>query len=135
LGYPSGHPDPHSSMIARDIESQSTVSSVATDTSYTSSTGLISRQPPIGIETAAATNPTIAMALCPSVCLFVCVCLSEVGVLLKRLNVRSHKKTTHGSPGTLVFRYQRSPRNSTGITPCGGAKRRWGGSKSATFDK
>jgi len=57
LGYPSGHPDPHSSMIARDIGSQSTVSSVATDTS-TSTTGLIARQPPIGIETAAATNPT-----------------------------------------------------------------------------
>ena len=35
----------------------------------------------------------------------------------------------------LVFCCQRSPRNSTGIIPCGGAKCRWGGSKSATFDK
>ena len=59
LGYPSGHPDPHSSMITRDIESQSTASSVATDTS-TSTTGLLARQPFIGIETAAATNPTHA---------------------------------------------------------------------------
>jgi len=39
------------------------------------------------------------------------------------------------SPGTLVFWRQRSPRNSTGITPCWGAKCRWGWSKSATFDK
>jgi len=59
LGYPSGHSDPHSSMIARDIESQSTANSAATDTS-TSTRGLIARQPPIGIETAAATNPTLA---------------------------------------------------------------------------
>jgi len=62
LGYPSGHPDPHSSMIARDIESQSTVSSVATDTSTsTTTTDHLARQPPIGIETAAATNPTIVI--------------------------------------------------------------------------
>jgi len=60
LGYPSGHPDPHSSMIARDIESQSTASSVAIDTTSTTTTGLLFvRQPPIGIETAAATNPTL----------------------------------------------------------------------------
>ena len=65
LGYPSGHPDPHSSMIARDVESQSTVSSVAigistatTAADYDNS-GLLARQPPIGIETAAATNPTL----------------------------------------------------------------------------
>ena len=60
LGYPSGHPDPHSSMIARDIESQSTVSSVATDTSTSTTRLLLARQPPIGFETAAATNPTLA---------------------------------------------------------------------------
>ena len=59
LGYPSGHPDPHSSMIARDIGSQSTVSSVATDTSTSTTTLLLARQPPIGIETAAAMNPTL----------------------------------------------------------------------------
>ena len=32
-----------------------------------------------------------AVALCPS-CLSVCLCLSHVGVLLKRLNVGSHKE-------------------------------------------
>jgi len=48
---------------------------------------------------------------------------------------RITQTTPHDSPGTLVFGCQRSPRNSTGITPCGGAKYRWGGSKSATFDK
>ena len=37
----------------------------------------------------------------------------------------------HDSPETLVFWRQRSPRNSTGVTPYGGAKCRWGGSKSA----
>jgi len=43
--------------------------------------------------------------------------------------------TPHDTLGTLVFWCQRSPRNSTGVTPYGGAKCRWGGSKSATFDK
>jgi len=57
LGYPSGHPDPHSSMIVSAVESQSTAGSTATD----SPTGLIARQPPIDIESAAATNPTIVI--------------------------------------------------------------------------
>jgi len=64
LGYPSGHPDPHSSIIASAVESQSTTGSAATGIS-TATTGssddhtkLLARQPPIGIETAAATNPT-----------------------------------------------------------------------------
>ena len=48
---------------------------------------------------------------------------------------RITQTTPHDSPGTLVFCCQRSPRNSTGVTPYGGAKCRWGGSKSATFDK
>ena len=74
LGYPSGHPDPHSSMIASAVESQSTASSAAigisTTTTGSDDTVLIARQPPVGIglETAAATNPTLAMALCPFVC-------------------------------------------------------------------
>ena len=65
LGYPSGHPDPHSSIIASAVESQSTTGSAATGIPTTTTatddtpTGLIARQPPIGIETAAATNPTI----------------------------------------------------------------------------
>ena len=41
----------------------------------------------------------------------------------------------HDSSGTLVFWCQRSPRNSTGVTPYKGAECRWGGSKSATFDE
>ena len=67
LGYPSGHPDPHSSVIASAVESQSTSGSAAAtgiSTATTGSddynTGLLARQPPIGIETAAATNPTIS---------------------------------------------------------------------------
>jgi len=55
LGYPSGHPDPHSSIIASVVVSQSTAGSTVTDIS---TTGLIARQPPVDIETAAATNPT-----------------------------------------------------------------------------
>jgi len=41
----------------------------------------------------------------------------------------------HNSPGSLVFWCQRSRRNSTGVNPYGGAKCRWVGLKSATFDK
>ena len=48
---------------------------------------------------------------------------------------RITQTTPHDSPGTPVFCSQRSPRNSTGVTPYGGAKCRWGGSKSAIFDK
>ena len=58
LGYPSGHPDPHSSMSMSVVESQSTAGSTVIDTS---TTGLLARQPPIGIETAAATNPTLLL--------------------------------------------------------------------------
>ena len=47
---------------------------------------------------------------------------------------RITQTTPHDSLGTLVFWYQRSPRNSTGVTPYGGVKCRWGGSKSAIFD-
>jgi len=63
LGYPSGHPDPHSSIIASVVESQSTASSAAigisTATTATDNSGLLARQPPVDIETAAATNPTV----------------------------------------------------------------------------
>ena len=64
----------------------------------------------------------------------VSVCLSQVGVLLKRLNGGSHKQHSTILPKTLVFLCQRSPRNSTGVTSYEGAECRWGGSKSATFD-
>jgi len=47
---------------------------------------------------------------------------------------RITQTTPHDSPRTLVIWRQRSPRNSTGVTPYEGAECRWGGSKSATFD-
>jgi len=40
---------------------------------------------------------------------------------------RITQTTPHNSPGTLVYWGQRSPRNSTWVTPYGGAKCRWGG--------
>ena len=51
----------------------------------------------------------------------------------KTAKCRITKTTPHDSPGTLVFWRQRSPRNSTGVSPYGGAKCSWGGSESATF--
>ena len=38
-----------------------------------------------------------------SVCVRVCPCLSQAGVLLKRQNVGSHKQHQTIPPGTLVF--------------------------------
>jgi len=48
---------------------------------------------------------------------------------------RITQTTPHDSPGTPVFWCQRSPRNSTGVTPYDGAECMWGGSKSSTFHK
>ena len=48
---------------------------------------------------------------------------------------RITQTTPHDSPGIPVFWRQRSLRNSTGVTSYEGAECRWGGSKSATFDK
>ena len=67
----------------------------------------------------------------------VCLCLSVS--VTSRSSTKTDKQritrtTPHDSPGTLVFWCQRSPWNSTGIIPYEGAKCRWGGSKSATFD-
>jgi len=66
----------------------------------------------------------------------VSVCLS----VTSRSSTKTAKRriteiNQHDSPGTLVFWCQRSPRNSTGVTPYEGAECRGGGSKSATFDK
>jgi len=81
----------------------------------------------------------IALSQCPFfIARYICsrrvsvygLCLSQVGVLLKRLNVQT---IPHDSAGTLVFWRQRSPRNSTGVTPYGGTKCRWGESKSALY--
>jgi len=70
----------------------------------------------------------------------VCLCLSLSVSASSRSSTKTAERrithiTPHDSPGILVFWRQRSPRNSTGVTPCGGTKCRWGGSKSATFDK
>jgi len=66
----------------------------------------------------------------------VCVCLSVTSLSsTKTAKCRITQTTPHDIPGTLVFWCQRSPRNSTGVTPYGGTKCRWGGSKSATFHK
>ena len=74
-------------------------------------------------------SAVLAMGLCLSVCLSV----------TSRSSTKTDKRriiqiTPHDSPGTLVFWCQRSPRNSTGVTPYEGAECRWGGSQSATFD-
>ena len=37
-------------------------------------------------------SAVLAMGLCPSVCLCLCPCLSQAGVLLKRQNLGSHKQ-------------------------------------------
>ena len=69
----------------------------------------------------------------------VSVCLSVSVSVTSRCSTKMAKQritqtTPHDSSGTLVFCRQRSPRNSTGVTPYDGAECRWGGSKSATFD-
>jgi len=80
------------------------------------------------------TSAVLAMGLCLSVRL--CLCPSVTSRSYTKTAKRRITQTTpHDTPKTLVFWCQRSPRNSTGVIPCGGAKCRWGGSKSATFDK
>ena len=71
-----------------------------------------------------------AMALCPSVSVSVA---SQCSTKMTKRRITQTK--THDSPVTLVFWCQRSLRHSTGVTPSGDAKCRWGGLKSATFDK
>jgi len=61
------------------------------------------------------------IALCLSLCLSVHLSVTS------RCSTKTAKRmithtTPHDSPVNLVFWCQRSPRNSTGITPCGGAK-------------
>ena len=79
-------------------------------------------------------SAVLAMALCLSVCLSVRPSVTSRNST-KTAKRRITQTTPHDSPGTLVFWRQRFPRNSTGVTPYGGTKCRWGGSKSATFDK
>jgi len=75
-------------------------------------------------------SAVLAMALCPSVCPSV-----TSRYFTKTAKRRITQTTPHDSLGTLVLWRRRSPRNSTGVTPYGGIKWRWGGSKSATFAK
>ena len=77
-------------------------------------------------------NAVYAVLVCPSVGLP--VRLSDTS-RVKTAKHRITQTTPHDSPRTLVFWCQRSPRNSTWVTPYEGAGCRWGGSKSATFDK
>ena len=79
-------------------------------------------------------SAVLAMALCLSVRPSVRLSVTSQSST-KTVKRRITQTTPHDSPGTLVLGRQRSPRNSTGITPCGGAKYRSGGSKSATLDK
>ena len=61
-----------------------------------------------------------------SVCL--CLCLSVTSRCSTKTAKRRITQTTpHDTPGTLVFWCQRSPRNSTGVTPYESVERRWGG--------
>jgi len=73
---------------------------------------------------------SVCPSLRPSVCLSVTSRCST-----KTAKRRITQTTPHDSPVTLVYWCQRSPRNSTGVTPYEGAECRWGGSKSATFDQ
>ena len=60
----------------------------------------------------------VSVYVCMSVSVCVCVCLTSRSST-KTAKRRITQTTPHDSPGTLVFGCQRSPRNSTGITPCG----------------
>jgi len=79
-------------------------------------------------------SAVLAMALCLSVCLSVRPSITSRSST-KTAKQRITRTTPYNSPGTLVLWRQRSPRNSTGVTPYEGAECRWGGSKSVTFDQ
>ena len=66
--------------------------------------------------------PVLAVIMCLSVHLF--ICLSQVGVQLKRLNVESCKQRHR--TWTPVFWCQKSWQNSNGVIPNGAVKCRWG---------
>ena len=57
-----------------------------------------------------------------------CLCLSVTSrSSTKTAKQRITQTTPHDTPGTLVFWCQRSPQNSTGVTPYEGAECRWDG--------
>jgi len=62
----------------------------------------------------------------------VSVCVRLCPSLTRRSSTKTAKRRTtqitpHDTPESLVFWCQRSPRNSTGVTPYEGAECRWGG--------
>ena len=63
---------------------------------------------------------TLPVSVSPSVCRSVTSRCST-----KTAKRRMTQTTAHETPGSLVFWCQRSVRNSTGVTPYGGAKCRW----------
>jgi len=73
-----------------------------------------------------------AMGLCLSVSVRVRLSVTSRSST-KTAKRRITQTIPHDTPKTLAFCCQRSPRNSTGVTPYEGAECRWGGSKSATF--
>jgi len=122
-------------MIVSEVMDKSLVSCFFWLTVYICNEMSSSQSPNVVVFTARCyASAVLAMALClsvrPSVRLSVTSRCST-----KTAKRRITQTTPHDSLGTLVFCSQRSPRNSTGVTPCGGAECRWGGSKSATFDK
>jgi len=61
-----------------------------------------------------------------SVCVRLCLCLSVTSRCSTKTAKRRITQTTpHDTPGSLVFWCQRSPRNSTGVTPYEGAECKW----------
>ena len=61
----------------------------------------------------------------PSVCLSVCLSVTR-WYCIKTVKHFVMLSSPHDSPFILVLCISRSSRNSDGVTPCGGAKYRWG---------
>jgi len=79
-------------------------------------------------------SAVLAMAQCPSVRPFVCLSVTSRSST-KTAKRRITQTTPHDSPGTLVFEAKDFREIRPGSPSYGGAKCRWDGSKSATFDK
>ena len=60
---------------------------------------------------------SVCLSVCPSVIRWYCIKMAEHIVMLS---------SPHDSPFILVLCISRYSRNSDGVTPCGGAKYRWG---------
>ena len=69
-------------------------------------------------------SAVLAVIVCPSVCPSVRLSVTSRSCT-KTAKPRISLTTPYDSPETLVFRCQKSWRNSNDITPNGGAKERW----------